>query len=172
MPRKRFSRLKAVKRLEPARIAYEAWEDAAGTRARVPRSASSKPGGYLRRQVIPFGREGADLVRVKASSRAIAAIGSIIAGRGEEAAPLAITLGNFNPAKAIIFIGTGTSAEKRSDITNLTYEKRTGNSFTAPFGGTSAAEKEFEAQQAIITSVFTVPNRSVSFTPERMFLYY
>lgn len=171
MARKRFSRLKSIKRLTPALAAYEAWDDAAGTRPRVARPASSRPGGYLRRQVIPFGREGADLVRVRASERAINAIGSIIAGRGEEASATAITLGNFSPAKAVIFIGTGTSTEVRSEITNLTYERRTGNSFTAPFGGTSVTEKEFEAQQSLITSVFSTPNRTVSFTPERLYLY-
>lgn len=171
MARKRFDRLRSVKRLTPALAAYEAWEDARGTRPRKPRAASSKPGGYLRRQVLPFGREGVDLIRVRASERAINAIGSIIANRGEEAAATAITLGNFNPAKAIIFIGTGTATSEISEITRLSYEKKTGNSFTAPFGGQSATEKEFEAQQAILTSVFSTPNRSVSFTPERMYLY-
>lgn len=171
MARKRFSRIRAVKRLTPALAAYEAWEDQRGTRPRVARPASSKPGGYSARQIIPFGRDSVELVRVRVSNRAVAAIGSIIATRGEEATANAITLGNFQPAKAIIFIGTGTSTEVRSEITNLTYEKRTGNSFTAAFGGATATEKEFQAQQAISTAVFSSPNRSVSFTPERMFMY-
>lgn len=169
MPRKRFSRIKAAKRLAPAFEAYKQWQDRVDPYTARP--AGSRPGGYVQVQVRPFGRDATDLFRVPCSRRSSSTVGELIGARGAAATSTAIRVPGFQPAKAIVFVGTGTATTARSDITNLEYQRRNGASYTHPFGGSTATEKEFEAQAAILTVAAATPNRSVSFTPERMYMY-
>lgn len=169
MPRRRFSRIKDARRLAPAFEAYKAWQDRDATY--TPRPAGSRPGGFQAIQVRPFGLDVTDPVRCKVSQRAFAAVNSIIGARGVEATPTADIIGGFSPAKAIIFIATGSEVETTSEITRLRYQKRQGASYTHAFGGSTATEKEFTAQAEILTAAATSTNRTVSFQPERLYQY-
>jgi hypothetical protein len=167
--RKRFSALKRVKRMSGPAAAYEAWDDQVGSRPRQPRPSGSRPGGYMRLQVQPFGAGGTSLIRVRVSNRAVLQVGTLFDDRAPEATADARVNSSFLPSKGIVFVGTGTAVDTTSNITGLSYAKRQGASFTHAFGGLTATEGEFEAQQAILTAALSVPNRSVSFSPERMF---
>lgn len=169
MPRRRFSRVKAAKRLAPAYEAYKAWQDL--DKPYKARSSGSKPGGLTPIQVRPFGRDGTTEIRIMMSRRAFNTVNDIIGARGPVATATAVRTPSFSPAKAIVFVGTGSEVQTTSEITRLSYQKRQGASYTHPFGGSTATEKEFEAQNSILTAALTAPNRTVSFVPERMYQY-
>lgn len=169
MPRRRFSRIKSAKRLGPAYTAYKAWQDL--EKPYKARPAGSRPGGLIKVAVQPFGEESTAEISVPCSRRANQAVGEVIGARAPAATSTAVRRPGFSPAKAVVFVGTGTTTETTSEITNLSYQKKSGASYTHPFGGSSDTEKEFEAQNAIITAVLTTQNRSVSFVPERLYQY-
>lgn len=166
---RRFSRIKAAPRLQQAYTNYKTWQDTVKTY--TPRAAGSNPGGFVSVQVRPFGSEMTDLVKVKVSRRANQAIGSDIGARAAVAAPTAIRLPGFQPAKVVVFRGTGTDTQTTSEITKLQYQKRNGASYTHAFGGSTATEKEFEAQDVLLAAFVATAGTSVSFSPERLRQY-
>lgn len=74
----------------------------------------------------------------------------------------------FAPAKAVLFVGTGTVTTPKSGITLLEYKKRAGASYTYPFGrGTTENQDNYPQMCGILLSDLGVGNRTVSFKPER-----
>lgn len=164
---KRFSRIKQAPRLQQAYTAYNAWRDT--VKPYQPRGAGSSPGGFANVEVLAFGLEGTDKIKVKVSRRARTAIGSEIAARAADATPTAKRMPGLSPAKIVVFRGTGTATTARSEITNLEYQKRAGASYTHAFGGNTATEKEFEAQEILINAFIATAGTSVTFVPERLY---
>lgn len=169
MARRRFSRIKQAQRLAPAYAAYKAWQDL--DKPYKARAAGSRPGGFQQVQIRAFGFDSTDVIRVGVSRRAFNTVNDLMGARAPVVTPTAIVMGGFTPAKAIIFISTGSEVQARSEITNLEYQKRQGSSYTHAFGGASATEKEFDAQAAILTAAAATTNRTVSFSPERLYQY-
>lgn len=164
---KRFSRIKQAPRLQQAYTSYNVWRDT--VKPYQPRGAGSSPGGFANVEIVPFGLDGTDKIKVKVSRRARTAIGSEIAGRAVDATAAAKRMPGLNPAKIVVFRGTGTAQTATSEITNLQYQKRAGASYTHAFGGSTATEKEFEAQEILIAAFVATAGTGVTFVPERLY---
>jgi hypothetical protein len=163
---RRFGNIKQAPKLQQAYTAYKSWQDT--VKPYKERSSGSKPGGLVYVQIRPFGADGTDLVKVKVSRRAHTAVGGDVGTRAAAATSTAVLKPGLEPAKIVVFRGTGTTTQARSEITNLEYQRRNGSSYTHAFGGSTATEKEFEAQDALITIFATTQGTSVSFQPERL----
>lgn len=109
-------------------------------------------------QVSYSGRSGGNLTGAGVSAALL----------GHQAATDAEFVAGFQAAKATVFVGTGTGAQATSKITGLPYKKRAGESYTFPFGKTTATDGEFERQSAIFTAVEGNVNRSVTFRAEKL----
>lgn len=77
----------------------------------------------------------------------------------------------FQPAKAIVFNGTGGSEPEPSRITGVSYKKRVGASYTFPYGiaeGATVLEANYINRTREIRNAVNPngTNRSVSFKPE------
>lgn len=165
---RRFSRLEKVRLLSNAATQYEAWDDARSTRQ--PNVGGGTARGRSKRITInPFGFDpgtGGVIVRVTDRANQILASGlgthiSSSVGADDRAYP------GFSPAKVIVFQGTGNSTTETSKITSLRYLKRSGESYTHPFGASSSTEREIEALNAITTALVNAnANRTVSYKPE------
>lgn len=162
----RFSRIKSAPRLQTAYTAYKQWQDRVDPYNARP--AGSRPGGFVQVAVKAFGIALTDDIIVDVSKRAHTRMGSALGARASATTTGAKRFGGYSPAKAVLFVGTGTSTTKRSDITNLEYQKRAGASYTHAFGAKTATEREYEAFQDVVT-VLTDPtdNNAVSYVPER-----
>jgi hypothetical protein len=168
MARRRFSRLRAVPLLQTAYTNYKTWEDRAQP-TNYTRSAASNPGGYIRMAVIPFGAAATQSLIIKVSKRANTELDTIIATHASDTLTDALRLPGFEPAKAIVFRGTGGTEAETSRITNQSYKKRTGVTYTHGFGAKTSTEREYDAQTEITTAVMATTNSSISFTPERFY---
>lgn len=74
----------------------------------------------------------------------------------------------YAPAKAILFVATGTKTTPKSGITLLEYKKRVGTSYTYPFGrGTEVTQATYPQMCGRLLADLGVGNRNVSFKPER-----
>lgn len=168
MARRRFSRLQQVPLLQNAYSSYKTWQDRTQP-TNYTRTAASNPGGYVRLAVTPFGAAAAQKLIIKVSRRANTELDTILTAHTDAVLTGALRLPGFEPAKAIVFRGTGGVATETSKITNLAYSKRTGVSYTHGFGAKSATEREAEAQVEITDAVIATSNSSISFTPERFY---
>jgi hypothetical protein len=78
----------------------------------------------------------------------------------------------FVPAKAILAAKTPTTTVTASQnrITGRAYKKRTGETFTVPYGATASGQTEFVRQQAILANREAAGSsgHQVTFTPERL----
>lgn len=164
---RRFSRIKQAPRLQQAYTAYKAYQDL--VKPYSPRGAGSSPGGFANVEILAFGLESTDKVKVKVSRRARTSIGANIGARAADATPTAKRMPGLQPAKIVVFKGTGTTSTETSEITNLQYQKRAGASYTHAFGGSVATEKEFEAQEILIAAFVATAGTSVTFVPERLY---
>ena len=73
----------------------------------------------------------------------------------------------FVPAKAVLFVGTGSTSAATSGITLLSYKKRAGTSYTYPLGkGLTATEETYPQVTGKIFAAVSTGNRTVSFKPE------
>lgn len=172
MPRRRFSRIKESPRLEDAYNAFKTWQDRTRP-VNYTRGADSNTGGFVKKSVKSFGKLGENDLIIKVSRRAsnFEPLTTAIATRVSSSLTGAIAYPGFEPAKVVLFAGTGSTSPERSRITNLDYKKRVGKSYTHAFGANTATEGEMEAQQAIATALLAQPNRAVSFQPERRYFY-
>jgi len=68
----------------------------------------------------------------------------------------------------VVFIPSGAGVVATSQITGLRYLKRNGTSYTHPFGGSSATDKEIDAFNAIAAAVNN-PGARFSSKPERQY---
>lgn len=168
MARRRFSTLSAAPRLQTPYNNYKQWQDRTEP-THYTRSSASNPGGYLGVAITPFGGLGEGKVLVKCSRRAFTNVANLLGARVSDETATATRMPGFEPAKAVIFRGTGGTTSETSQITRQSYKKRTGNSYTLPFGGATATEKEMDAQAIIATAVLATANSSVTFLPERLF---
>jgi hypothetical protein len=168
MPRRRFSNLREVPLLQTAYQNFKTWEDRTAP-VTYPRSASSNPGGYVRLAVTPFGSDADQELIIKASLRANTELKTALGARIKTTLTGALRLPGYEPARAVVFRGTGGVTEPTSEITKRKYKKRTGASYTHGFGAGTATEREVEAQQIITTAVMATSNTSVSFLPERFY---
>jgi hypothetical protein len=166
--RQRFSRIEQVPLLQTAYTRYKQWQDRTEPTS-YTRSSSSNPGGYIRVAVTPFGADAAQDLIIKASRRANTELDTLLGARIKITLTGALRLPGFEPAKVVVFRGTGGDAPETSKITGLSYNKRTGSSYVHGFGAGTATEREVEAQSAITEAVMATANSSISFTPERFY---
>lgn len=164
---RRFGRIKQAPRLQSAYDNFKLWQDR--VEAYTPRPNGSLPGGFIRLSIIPFGLPATQKIVVGASRRANSQLADDLVNRVDADLTGATALGGFQPAKIVLFLGTGTSAPKTSEITRIEYQKRAGASFTHPFGAATATEREYEAFNAIAEALMGLsPNNRVTYTPERI----
>jgi hypothetical protein len=164
---RRFSRIKQAPKLQTAYDNFKLWQDR--VEPYTPRANGSLPGGFVRLAITPFGLSATPKVIVGASRRANAQLGDDLVNRVDEDITGATGRGGYQPAKVTLFLGTGSSAPKTSEITRLDYQKRGGASFTHPFGASTATEREYEAFTAIAEALMTLSqNNRVSYTPEKV----
>ena len=155
----------------------------AGKKAvKYTRATSSKPGEYFLYETIPFA-EGSDasptLAKIPVSKRAIEGIG----GTGLTTAILnivvvgddstAVEIQGYRPATATVKVSQDGSVSTTSKLTNRTYQKKNGASYTFPFGlGTAGGDTDLPEglkgrKAAIIIAVEAgAASKSVSFKPE------
>jgi hypothetical protein len=113
--------------------------------------------------------------RTRISQDAFTGIGNALTNRvftqGAELAG-ATPLGKFRPARVAAFRGTGAATYVQSKITKLYYLKYEGDSFSAPFGATSATEEEAVGAAAVRTAIISAFGaadiKRVSFSPEKV----
>ncbi|NET72923.1 MAG: hypothetical protein F6K62_18920 [Sphaerospermopsis sp. SIO1G2] len=137
------------------------------------RDPSSLPGSLLTVSVKPFGDLEADAPTAKVflstrSNGAFQASGlsKTVLGIPEQVGD-AIDITGFVPAKAIVRVTTGTTATpKTSQITGLRYNSKDSDSYTFPFGQTSANNSSKKQKSAITQAVEAQATRGVSFKPE------
>jgi hypothetical protein len=184
---KRFSRLKyALEALKVPNSTTEPPDAPSGTVARkfqlfkagkvnlkYPRNDGSKPEQLLEVSVLPFyfgGAAGTEAI-VKQSKRADTegTLGGVqtacnqITVNQETHAPLA----KFQPAKATVFDFTGAKTPATSQITGLKYDKRTGKSFTFPYGASATEKTAAAVEKTILAAVKALATASVSFKSEK-----
>lgn len=182
---KRFSRykfaLKAVDGAPPAGTAlarFKSYRDGSSTPT-YTRAASSNPGELKSVYVIPFG-EGADVYYlVTVSDRALGQQ-ALVGGQAElkylfpaglPDAASSTESNKFSPATVTVFDPTGAPTTETSQITGVQYKKRTGASYSLPFGKAAAATGAAAAfktrANAIKAAAETAaPENSVTFKPE------
>jgi hypothetical protein len=168
MGRQRFARLRYASQLTAAQLdRYRAVRS--GTVAIVRGDQPSRPTTNI--QITPFGFQLASTAKakLKVTTRSRAAIGTEVGTRAVAVTADGTRVPGFVPAKVIAFIGTGVSTQRTSDITLRTYEARGGESYTHPFGGATATERENEAFDAISAAILAQANTSVSYQPERKY---
>lgn len=74
----------------------------------------------------------------------------------------------YAPAKANLFVGTGTTTTPKSGILLREYKKKGGTSYTYPFGrGLEANEQNYPQMCGVLLLDLGRGNRTVSFKPER-----
>lgn len=168
MAHRRFGLISRVPRLQDAYNNYKAWQDRT-TPTNYNRQASSNPGGYLRMAVVPFGADAAQSFIIKVSRRANQNLDAVIGEHASDTLTGAIRMPGFEPAKAVVFRGTGGSTAHTSEITRLSYKKRQGVSYTHGFGAKTSTERELIAQAAITAALASDLHASVSFLPERLY---
>lgn len=168
MARRRFSTLNKFPLLQAPYTQYKAWQDRTSP-TNYTRTATSNPGGYVRLAVVPFGGAAAQKLIIKVSKRANTELDTLLTAHTDATLTGALRLPGFEPAKAIVFRGTGGTAAETSKITGVSYQKRSGVSYTHGFGAKSATERELEAQNEVTAAVAATSNSSVSFTPERFY---
>jgi len=150
--------------------AYEKGE----TVVKYPRSADSKPESLLQASVLPFyfGGVATSGTIVKLSKRsseatavdAVQALCNLLPVDAEEHRYER----GFVPAKAVVFVSTGTNTVDASKITGVPYSKRGGKSYTLPYGASAAETKESQVRKDILTAVAGITDASVSFRSERI----
>lgn len=74
----------------------------------------------------------------------------------------------FDPAKAIFFAGAGGTVAKDSGITNIPYKKRTGKSFTIPFGQETGGSTFRDTVEGIISKTESIDFAGVSIKNEKL----
>ncbi|NJK58733.1 MAG: hypothetical protein HC939_23515 [Pleurocapsa sp. SU_5_0] len=184
---KRFSRLKyALETLRTPNSTAAAPDAPAGTVARkfqdykggkvkltYTRSADSKPGQIQKVSILPFyfgGAENSEAI-VAQSARAIlnSDLSAVRTQCNQKVANFETDakLSRFIPAKATVFdYGTATTSET-SQITGIRYDKKTGNSYTYPFGASATEKTPGEVRKGILAAVTALGTASVSFSDER-----
>lgn len=87
------------------------------------------------------------------------------------ASSTAVENNGFYAAKAIVFVGTGTAVPHTSHVTNKTYKRVGGHSFTFPFGQSTGPRANFFGACEYIKNKIEAgnTNRGVTFQPERLF---
>lgn len=167
MARRRFSRIQQVPLLQTAYTNFKQWQDRTEPRS-YTRSASSNSGGYIRLAVVPFGSDETQELIIKASRRANTHLSTDLGAHIKTVLTDALRLPGFEPAKVVVFRGTGGSTAETSKITQQSYDKRSGASYTHGFGANTTTEREVQAQTSIAAAVAAV-NTSISFLPERFY---
>ena len=137
------------------------------------RSEASKPDAILKVSVLPFyfnGVAGKETI-VAQSKRADDA--STLAGVQTACNQLAanfethVVLRGFKPAQAIVFDYGTTSTSTTSQITGVRYDKRSGQSYTFPYGASATEKAESEVRKDILAAVTQIGTASVSFKSEK-----
>ncbi|MGF1542871.1 MAG: hypothetical protein ACFCU5_20915 [Pleurocapsa sp.] len=140
-----------------------------------PRSPDSKPKSLEFVSVKPFFFGGA------ADSEAIIKYSKRTADAAAAAAVKALcnhvpvdneshkVIARFRPAKVTLFKETseGATAPETSKITGVRYDKKRGNSYTLPFGASTADKSENEVRKKLLVPVLADATLNASFTPER-----
>lgn len=165
---RRFSRLRDANRLEEAADRYLAWIAASATRVpNVGGGASRGPSVEL--GITPFGFDlpASTFVRASATDSSRVQMSSDI-GTFATVPGAGVSLQRipgFKPARAALFIGTGTRTTATSAITGLPYNKYSGDRYSHPFGRGAATDLEFEVFGTIRTNL-AGPNRRISYQAE------
>jgi hypothetical protein len=142
----------------------------------LTRTTDSLPGSLIEVTIMPFGFADAPASRTQVSysrrsSLLVATYGGV-ATFNHEATNDGIRRAGFVPAKATIFDPAGTTTTpKTSQITAIPYKKRTGKSYTIPFGRGAGADEatEFACRATVATAIQGArPNASVSFKSEEL----
>lgn len=159
----------------PAGSILKEYQDyASGAKAiTYTRTEDSKPEAILKISVLPFffgGVDGSEAI-VSQSKRSDdnSALSGIQTACNQKAVDLDThkTLRGFIPAKATVFDFTGGTTTPNSKITGVKYTKRTGKSYTFPYGASAAEKAEGNVRKDILTAVTAVATASVSFTSEK-----
>lgn len=137
--------------------------------------ATSRPGQYVNVYVRPFGFGAADNTAYVfgASERAmnrVGAVGNLGSFVKREAPTNVLRNAQIDPAKVILMDKQG-GTRVRSEITGQYYRRRTGASFTVPFGRNTATDTEFGTQDAILANEAISGGYQVTFKPERRYFY-
>lgn len=139
-----------------------------------PRAEASKPGEILTVSVLPFyyaGAAGRETLVAQSKRADDQATMDGVQSACNQLAPDLDThskLADFIPAKATVFDYDATSTTETSQITGLRYEKRTGASYTFPYGASATETAERNVRQDILTAVQAIGTASVSFTSEKI----
>lgn len=168
MGRRRFARLQFASQLEVAALdRYRAYR--AGTVQITRGQQPNRPSEPV--QITPFGFDlaGTTKAAVDVTTRSRLALSAEIGTRAVALTADGEPIAGFIPAKVVAFFGTGTSVQATSEITLRTYQRAGGESYTHPFGGATATEKEYEAFRTIAAAISATPNTSVSSQPERRY---
>lgn len=162
----------------PTGSALRLYQDWKGKKRTITyeRDTNSNPDKILRVAVNPFAYEpeATNLAIVAYSQRAsTAGVATSMASSGNitlEVPEGAQNLKGFRPAKATVFIGTGSTGgtPEPSSITGIKYKKRPGTSYSFPYGCSSTDKRESEVRKKIRIALKTVANSSVSFTSEKI----
>lgn len=140
------------------------------------RTAASKPGPAVKKQLIPFAVDAAtgDAVIVRVSGRANAAIGTTTGVNDNDLNLAALTtgvkMGGFAPAVATIFVPSAQNdVKEESQITGRRYNPKEGASYTLPFGQGAAGSVPENTFQGVATTIVNAAGagKTVSFQPEK-----
>jgi hypothetical protein len=138
-----------------------------------PRNEDSKPEQLLQVSVLPFffgGADGTEAI-VKMSKRADD--NETLSGVQSACNQIAVNLdthaklANFRPAKATVFDFGSTETTETSQITGVQYKKKTGKSYTFPYGASATEKAEGKVRKDIAVAVKALTTASVSFSSEK-----
>lgn len=142
----------------------------------LPEGSAQNQGTKKKVGLQPFGRPiDTSKTVVRMSGRAFTAVGTLPENArtslGHETTDFTgyRTDGSYKPAKVILANKlTNPVAVPKADnrITGRAYKKRTGETFTVPFGRIAAVDTEFDAQDVIIQAV--ADNYAATFVPEKL----
>lgn len=136
------------------------------------RDSSSNPESIIKVAVLPFYFGGDDtkgtlVAQSKRADDASTMSGVQTACNQITANPQThVKLHGFKPARATVFDYGTTVTSETSKITGVKYKKRSGKSYTFPFGASASEKKESEVRKGITAAVVTLGTASVSFSPE------
>lgn len=158
----------------PAGTVARKFQDYKGGKVKLTytRSAASKPGEIIKVSILPFhfgGEAGSEAI-VAQSKRADEK--SEMSGVQTQCNQITVNsvihkkLARFIPAKATVFDYGTTTTSETSQITGIRYDKKAGNSYTFPYGASTAEKAEREVRKGILAAVETLGTASVSFKGE------
>jgi hypothetical protein len=166
----RYSRIRQGAKLEAARLAKQAYENAAATRpSRIGQGQARDLDAVV--YVAPFTVHVAadEVVSAKAYNDGFTTLGALI--NASSVAEVATALGansvvnipKFRPARIVWFRNTVRSiTTPRSAVTNMEYLKYAGDSFSCPFGATADADDMIDSFLDVKTRILAVGGYAIS----------